>query len=184
MRNKNGKDFTKENFIIKPPIKLHIGCGSNILLGYINIDKYNKRADVLTDGIKLNYKNNSINEILTSHMIEHVFLEDFIKMLKEWRRVLKDNGILIIRCPNHEVHIKNWINGNEEYRWGEGIECILGKHNKSPGHINRNMFTVKRLKYLVQNAGFYINKCVEYPTRSGYIKNGDILCKAIKREEV
>lgn len=166
---------------MKKKVKLHIGCGSNILEGYINIDKYNPKADIISDGSKLKYKDNSIDEIFTSHMVEHVFLVDFIEMLFEWKRILKDDGILTIRCPNHEVYIKNWLDGSDEYRCGEGLTCILGKQNKGPGYLNRNLFTVKRLKYLVQKAGFSIDKCVECPTRGGHIKNGDILCIAIKR---
>jgi len=164
--------------------KLHIGCGSNILPGYTNIDKYNKNADVLADGIKLDYKDNSIDEIFTSHMIEHVVLKDFISMLKEWYRILKDNGHLTIRCPNHEVYIRNWLNGDDKYRWGDGLNCILGKQDRGSGYLNRNMFTPKRLKHLVKKEGFYVDTCTCYPTRKGDIKDGDVLCKATKKESL
>lgn len=165
-------------------IKLHLGCGSNILDGYINIDKYNKKADRILDVKKLDYKNETIDEIFTSHMIEHVFLSDFLEMLKEWKRVLKKGGNLYILCPNIKVYMNKWLQSNEEYRQKDGINCILGNQNKGSGHLNRNFFTANRLRYLVEKIGFFVQECKEVPTRTNHIINGDIFCKATKEDSL
>jgi spore maturation protein CgeB len=165
-------------------LKLHVGCGKNLLPGYVNIDKYNPQADRLMDGGQLDYPDGSVSEILTSHMIEHVPLYELQAMLLEWKRVLKPGGGLTIRCPNHELYMRMWLEGNDEYRWGAGLNTILGIHDRGPGHLNRNLFTVTRLEHLVREAGFELHACQEFPTRTGHLPNGDILCRASKPSAV
>jgi predicted SAM-dependent methyltransferase len=150
------------------PIRLHLGCGSVHLEGYVNIDKYSPVADRKMDAKKLDYPDNSVDEIFTSHMVEHLTYSEFMNALEEWRRVLKENGNLIIRCPNFERHLRDWLNADYEKRWGEnnyGINSILGFQDRGPGYINRNLFTVERLKRLVEQAGFTILEAHTYPTR-------------------
>jgi spore maturation protein CgeB/predicted SAM-dependent methyltransferase len=161
-------------------LKLHLGCGNNLLPGYVNIDKYNRQGDRLMDAGQLDYTDGSVSEILTSHMIEHVPLSEFQAMLLQWKRVLRPGGRLTIRCPNHELYIKMWLEGDDEYRWGAGLNAILGIQGRGPGHVNRNLFTVPRLEKLVREAGFEVHVCQEFPTRTGHIPNGDILCRASK----
>lgn len=166
-------------------MRLHLGCGSVHLNGYINIDKYNPRADRIMDVCELDYTDNSVDQIFTSHMVEHIIYTEFMKALKEWKRVLKAGGELIIRCPNFERHLRNWLNGNYRKRWGkrnEGVNIILGFQDRGPGYPNRNLFTVRRLKDLVNQVGFKVLECHTYPTRNGVIPDGDILLKARKRE--
>jgi spore maturation protein CgeB/predicted SAM-dependent methyltransferase len=161
-------------------LKLHLGCGKNLLPGYVNIDKYNRQADRLLDVSQLDYPDGSVSEILTSHMIEHVPLSEFQAMLLEWKRALKPGGRLTIRCPNHELYMRMWLEGDDTYRWGPGLNAILGIQNRGPGHFNRNLFTVNRLEKLVRKAGFEVHACQEFPTRTGHLPNGDILCRASK----
>lgn len=165
-------------------LKLHLGCGSNLLEGYVNIDKYYPHADRVMDVVKLDYPDGSVEEIFTSHMIEHVPLSDFLLMLREWKRVLKSNGRLVIRCPNFELYLKMWLEGDENYRWGEGLNVILGMQDRGPGYQNRNMFTARRLKALVEQAGFGVLRCEETATRTGHIEKGDLLCIAVHCAEM
>lgn len=113
--------FVKTKFNNKP-IELHIGCGTQRLDGYINIDKYKTSgAQINTSADKLSFGNNSVDEIYTSHMIEHLTLDEFNAALNEWYRVLRVGGKVEIRCPNFELYVREWLNGDETYRWGWGI---------------------------------------------------------------
>lgn len=49
--------------------------------------------------IKLPYKNNSFNGIHCSHVIEHLYPHEAYKLLQEVNRVLKKNGIFVLRTP-------------------------------------------------------------------------------------
>jgi SAM-dependent methyltransferase len=168
------------------PLKLHLGCGSNLLEDYINIDKYNPKADMMMDACELDYPDDSVDEIFTSHMVEHLTCPEFMKALKEWKRVLKGEGKLVIRCPNFEKHLRDWLNADYRKRWGErneGVNVILGFQDAGPGHLNRNIFTSDRLSDLVSRAGFEIMECHPVMNRYGDIPDGDILLRARKQEE-
>jgi len=83
-------------------MKLNLGCGVHKLEGYINIDISSKcKPDVVCDINKgLTFKNESIQEIKASHILEHI--DDLIFVMNECWRVLKVGGILNIEVPNGE----------------------------------------------------------------------------------
>jgi SAM-dependent methyltransferase len=85
-------------------MRLNLGSGLNYLEGYINCD-WSKEVnpDIVMDlNKKFPFKDNSIDEILLSHTLEH-FHEPLL-ILKECYRVLKDKGIVEIYVPyfSHE----------------------------------------------------------------------------------
>ena len=84
------------------PLKLNLGCGNDVREGYINIDKYNIKADVKADIMKLPYENDSVNEILISHVIEHISWRLHIVLFEEMHRVLSKEGKLIFAYPEFE----------------------------------------------------------------------------------
>jgi SAM-dependent methyltransferase len=85
--------------------KLNLGCGDKILPGYINVDvapsRRGARPDVLCDLRRLDpFADNSVDEILSVHVVEHFWRWEVIAILNEWRRVLKPGGTMILECPN------------------------------------------------------------------------------------
>ena len=87
-------------------VRLNLGCGDKILDGYINVDVAPNRAgkspDVLCDLRELDacFTENSVDEILAVHVIEHFWRWEVEDILRGWVRVLKPGGLLIIECPN------------------------------------------------------------------------------------
>ena len=82
-------------------IRLNLGCGSRILPDYTNIDLHNRRAQVNHDLRKpLPYNDESVDEILAEHIIEHFTPAEWISVKQDWVRVLKVGGKLIIHCPD------------------------------------------------------------------------------------
>ena len=85
-------------------IKLNLGCGDKILPGYTNIDLVDERAgnqpDIVCDIRDLTLPDNYADEVLTVHVIEHFYYWEAEDVLKEWVRVLKPGGAMIIECPN------------------------------------------------------------------------------------
>lgn len=84
-------------------IKLNLGCGNKHLEGYINVDFESvwqkKKPDVECDIRKLPYENDVADEIIAIHVIEHFYLWEVPEILKEWHRVLKPGGRLVLECP-------------------------------------------------------------------------------------
>lgn len=82
------------------PMKLNLGCGTDIRAGYKNYDvvKVDGADGIIDLNKKLPFKDNSIEEILCLDTIEHLQTSP-INVLKEFYRVLKENGTAIIRVP-------------------------------------------------------------------------------------
>ena len=100
-------------------LKLNLGCGKYIHQGYINIDLHNPKADIVHDlTTPLPYETASVDGILAEHIIEHFDRRDWPGVLRDWVRVLKCGGKLIIispdilRCATYllsNYKSKNWL---------------------------------------------------------------------------
>ena len=143
-------------------IKLHLGCGGNYLGGYINIDAIptlatDKIADI-TD-LSKEYENNSIEEILNEHVIEHLSKEGGKKALKHWYNLLKTGGKLIIECPDFLQTMKQFFDvplkfqGIGVYADGNRLHNIYGaQDNKYQFH--KWGYWPDSMKKILNNIGF------------------------------
>jgi len=85
--------------------KLNLGCGDKILPGYVNVDVVASRRgfkpDVICDLHELTpFEDNSVDEILSVHVVEHFWRWEVLEVLQEWVRVLRPGGTMILECPN------------------------------------------------------------------------------------
>ena len=153
----------------KNPLKLHLGCGSRHFEGYINIDWRKTRAtDLVCDVRNLPYRDNSVELIECYHILEHLpvclmanldpgFGEKYalvINTLKEWQKILKSGGKLIIEAPDLDKLIEEYIRTDNNKR-EELIAYMYG------GYRNNNIFDIHRwgpnkyrLRYILKKAGF------------------------------
>lgn len=138
--------------------RLHLGSGSKHFDGYINIDICeNPAVDIVHDASDLPmFENNSVQEIVSYDFIEHLSREQFENAIKEWHRVLKANGLLIMECPDIEILCREFLNSTEEERWKtwQGMDGIiwqfygnqLGPANKQKwAQTHKWGYTAKRL---------------------------------------
>lgn len=87
------------------PVRLNLGCGDKILEGFVNVDVVESRAgkkpDVICDLHELTpFEDNSADEVMAIHVVEHFWRWEVVDILKEWVRVLKPGGKMILECPN------------------------------------------------------------------------------------
>lgn len=99
----------------KGALKINLGCGNKPLKGYLNVDVYKfKGVDLQQDLNKYPYKfkSNSADEILCSHIIEHLYEPD--RCLSDLYRILKKGGKLTIRTPyfGHSLAFSSWQHRN------------------------------------------------------------------------
>lgn len=91
-----------KKFFKKNSLKLHIGCGSVILKGWINLDLSFCKGIDLIDDVRdgLPFKNFAFDYIFAEHFLEHLTIEEGKDFLKECYRVLKEDGVLRLSTPN------------------------------------------------------------------------------------
>ncbi len=91
--------------------KLNLGCGSNKIKGFINVDKEPTcKPDLLCDFVKdkLPYKDHTIDEVVMFHTIEHISKRQHAHILNEIWRVLKPGGFITFSYPEFEACVENW----------------------------------------------------------------------------
>ena len=102
------------------PLRLNLGCGDKILPGYVNVDVVEARAghkpDVICDLHDLApFADNSVDEILSVHVVEHFWRWEVTEILREWLRVLKPGAPLVIECPNLLSACRTFLENPTQY---------------------------------------------------------------------
>ena len=143
---------------------LNIGCGGNMIEGFIMLD-YAKQAGVELDifwditKLPLPFKNQSLQGIFTEHCLEHIPHEFFIENIKEFFRILKPGGTVRIVMPDAELYV-DWYNRR---RKGEFLEAPYGPTLETPmmninyifrehGHLF--LYDFETCEVLLKQAGF------------------------------
>jgi len=85
-----------------PVRKLHIGCGTNILPGWLNADFNTLHPAVfhLDATRRFPFRNGEFAFVFSEHMIEHVSYSDGLAMLSECYRVMDRGATIRISTPN------------------------------------------------------------------------------------
>lgn len=91
--------------------KLHLGCGTKHIDGYINIDiRYLPGVDEVNNVKFLrNYKSNTVDEIYASHVLEHFTRWEYKNVLKTWYNILKPGGVLRLAVPDFQAICEHYI---------------------------------------------------------------------------
>jgi len=97
VRHKTTKDISGLMILID------IGCGENkIDEDAIGVDvRKTSHINVMANGSNLPFRDAIVDRVYSSHMIEHMGpRKDVEKALREWVRVLREEGYMEIRCPD------------------------------------------------------------------------------------
>ena len=165
---------------------LHVGCGYNTkenTLKYYDDEWKETRVDINPDvnpdilGTMKdlsNVQNNSYDSVFSAHSIEHVYIHEVNTVLKAFYRVLKQNGFLVITCPDLKSISKLIV---EDKLLEVAYESPAGSINPADmlwGHSNsikegnefmahKCGFTKKTLMAALTNEGFKSVAGVEVP---------------------
>ena len=137
-------------------VKINLGCGNDIRPGYINVDKYNNTGavDYNWDLAKLEVEDGSVDEIYTSHVFEHVPINEVYGVLEEWERALRPGGKIVMRLPNLETEVKIWLNTPDDRKWFE-VHRIFGSQSHE-GNTHFNGHNPESLKALIERFNFKV----------------------------
>lgn len=147
----------------KDLVLLEIGSGAKKgELGWTTLDIHRK-ADIFWDlrhGVP--FPDNSVDEIYTSHTLEHIPFESLKKLIKDCHRTLKPSGKLSVCVPSARFYIEAYMN-NEDFTppnaWKPGL-CETGSridqlnYTAYMGGEHKYMFDTENLINILRLCGF------------------------------
>jgi len=171
--------FIKLTTPIIERLKLNLGCGNKTLPGFVNIDRFNNsgNVDINADVRDLPFTSKSIGEVHAYHLLEHMGIHEIYFVLEEWKRVLVDEGKLVLKLPNLEREVDIWLNASPETKWKEVPRIFGGQEYEGGAHLCG--FNLESLRWFLEQFYFDIEQIGL--GNSGY--GEEIHCVAIKKAE-
>ena len=135
----------KRRLLEGSPIRLNLGCGGRPLPDYVNVDvdsldelrsRYPNRSfdDSLVivnyDIFNLPFADDSVDEIRSEALIEHLPFIDEPRFFKEIVRVLKPGGSLFLTTVDFEKAVRQWLAADDEWKdfYRDDKDAILSQH--------------------------------------------------------
>lgn len=158
---------TRIEDLITDNLKLHIGCGDKKLAGYVNIDIVpTEGTDVVMNVARelFSIPSNIAAEIRLESVFEHFYRYQQDKILREFQRILKSNGKLIIKwLPDFDAVIQAYLK-KEKGIVGERFDLFNVYRlthgeptpKNSPQLLHKDIFTKESIKTLLEDNGFQI----------------------------
>jgi len=152
-------------FLQALPVKLHLGCGPKRKEGWVNIDLFDRAADLQLDLRNAwPFPDNSVSYIYSEHVFEHFEIHTEVPhFLREALRVLEPGGIFDVVVPDTVPAIKAFGDPDATF-WSLALV-----HNWHPGcqtqleHINYHFrqhgehkyaWDLETLSRVLRTAGF------------------------------
>lgn len=135
---------------------LHIGVGDTKPKeeGHLNVDIRDlPNIDIVADAKKLPFKKGEHDAIVTRNLVEHFGRHEIDDLFKEWARVLKKGGQVVIETVDVGRLMDNWHNIPTE-NWLDGI---LGAQTY-PENFHKMSFTEGIMYEKLAKAGFQIDE--------------------------
>lgn len=137
--------------------KVHLGCGSKCLKGWVNIDGQQlPGVDVVMDLHKDlgSLPSNSLSQVYWSHGPEHVYPDLLPGIFKDIHRALKAGGLLSVATISLEGIFHNAF--EKGYKVKDWNAYLYGdvKSTDTPLMAHRQAFTYESLASLMTAAGF------------------------------
>lgn len=167
-------------------LNLNLGCGVHLLKNFVNIDnsftledlkskegifrfaKIEKGAEfVQADMRALPFADNTVDYIECLEAIEHIPYGDVPKAVRDWYRVLKKGGKLVIFTTDFDDIAQMWVDfiKGKEFNLQHWVTMsgIVYGNQMTEGEYHRSFFTPKFFNILMQVSGFKNFKMFNYP---------------------
>jgi predicted SAM-dependent methyltransferase len=133
-------------------MKLHLGCGSRYIPGYVHIDAVPfEHVDHVTAVDQLGFlQTESVDIIYSAHVLEHFTRSHLPVVLNEWNRVLRKGGILRVSVPSFQAIVQIYERtGN----LNDVIGPLFGRQDYLY-NFHYNVFDLDSLSKILTDMGF------------------------------
>lgn len=128
-----------------------------ILDGWVNIDCFSgPGVDVVCDARELDYGDDSVDEVVMLHAIEHFSLDDACMVVRKVYKMLKPGGSFIVEGPDVFKAVKNSPSEFESIKgiFGDIAELRKGKD----GYQHKWGWTGNLIQQELASAGFNVSE--------------------------
>ncbi|CAB4176295.1 Methyltransferase type 11 [uncultured Caudovirales phage] len=110
-------------------------------------------VDILSDVKKLPFEDDTVDEILTVNLVDHIRLQEIPTMFNEWHRILKSGGKLIIDVGDAIGNAKLLADAktDDELEWALRLMYC---HSRDEFDSHRWGYTANYLTNVLQKYGF------------------------------
>ncbi len=156
-------------------VRIHYGCGKNLLDDYVNVDAF-----IVGEGIdnwdisNSPFQPGEVLEILAEHVVEHIPFAKEENFFREAFRLLSPHGRLVVEVPDFEWVATKFIAAHDNFvdfysvgsadhyfgngraldqRWSLLTTAIWGNQN-GPGQFHHNGYTEGKLLRIKSLIGF------------------------------
>jgi predicted SAM-dependent methyltransferase len=140
----------------RPPVRLHLACGSTYKDGWVNVDLLGTRVDVALDLSRgLPWPDGAVDAVFHEHYLEHLSLSEACALTAEAHRVLRPGGVLRIGVPDAAACLRAYCGDAREAHWIEGRPApLLAVSELVYEHGHRSLWDAQTLDLLCRAAGF------------------------------
>lgn len=156
----------KEKNLDVNKLRLSIGCGNMRYSNCVNMDLYKEHDEVDVDIAgdvtkKTPFENETFNEVLFIHVIEHIERKYHSRVFDEIWRILKPNGRLVMGYPDFIECAKRFIENKFGGRWNFYNNCIYGRQGR-PGDYHVTAIERQDITDRLISAGFVDIKYLQH----------------------
>jgi predicted SAM-dependent methyltransferase len=154
--------------------RLNIGCGDDLVAGWVNIDfdpaisygKVTYKEGILVLNFDMHddlVLDNCIDQIYSSHFIEHITFEDAIIFLKKCYGYLRKGGVIRLSFPDLELWTKKYLQNDKEFLNKYKSIYLSNPNIKTKGEIymsqvhgygHRWSYDYESIEHILRIAGF------------------------------
>lgn len=129
--------------------------------GYINVDLYAEGPGIIkAPAWDLPYPTASVDAINCTHVLEHVEKRKVAPTLREFYRVLKPGGLLVLEVPDILWICDNMLQHPDD---PFSIDLIMGNQDPPGGQFHQSAYTPESLHKHLLDAGFQSGYYMAYP---------------------
>lgn len=147
-------------------VKLHLGCGGVRWKDFINVDLYPHHdsvhdssrkgcvADIFADIRNLGLSEATVDEIFTSHTVEHFTRWESIDMFAQWYNILRPGGKLVIEMPDFKRCILWLFHPSKKKRELARSQFYGNQWDRLEFETHRYVWSAKEIVRVLREIGF------------------------------